>query len=200
VEINRTASLCVEGDAFQLLVVEVIDESMDFTLEQGKAVLRRTPLALQAMLFDLPECWTACDEGPDTWSPYMVVGHMLHLEESDWIDRTRLVLGNGGGVFEPIDREGGFDRYRGWQLGDLVERFTVTRTANLAELDALPRMVDVGRTAIHPDFGQVTLGELLATWVVHDLNHLDQIVKTMAKQYSSAVGPWRAYLPIIDAV
>ena len=188
----------MDGDVLQLRVMEVIDKTMDFTLEQGKAVLHRTPLVLQAMVADLPECWTAGDEGPDTWSPYMVVGHMLHLEETDWMDRTRLILGNGGGVFEPIDREGGFDIYRGWQLGDMVERFTLIRTSNLAELDALPR-IDVGRTAIHPDFGQVTLGELLATWVVHDLNHLDQIVKTMAKQYSNAVGPWRAYLPIIDA-
>ncbi len=172
---------------------------MDFLLEHGTAVLRRTPDVLRAMVLDLPESWTANDEGHDTWSPYMVVGHLLHLEETDWMDRARLILDGSTSVFQPIDREGGFERFRGWDLRDLVERFAVMRAANLAELDALPKPVDLNLTALHPDFGRVSLGELLSTWVVHDLNHVGQIVKTMAKQYSDAVGPWRAYLPIIDA-
>ncbi|MGC9963610.1 MAG: DinB family protein, partial [Acidimicrobiales bacterium] len=117
-----------------------------------------------------------------------------------WMDRTRLILEHGtSGVFEPIDREGGFGRFGGWTLGALLERFAMRRAANLAELDEVLRAGDLDRSSTHPDFGTVTLGELLATWVVHDFNHVGQIVKTMGKQYADAVGPWRAYLPIIDA-
>jgi len=156
---------------------------------------------LRAALLDLPESWIGADEGPGTWSPYMVVGHLLHVEECDWMDRTRLILADqGGAVFEPIDREAGFARFKGLEVEVLLDRFASTRATNLTELDGLVAEDDLCRTGIHPDFGTVSLGELLATWVVHDLNHLGQIVKTMAKQYADAVGPWRAYLPIIDSV
>jgi uncharacterized damage-inducible protein DinB len=173
---------------------------MDFSLELGKEVLRGTPVALQAMLSELSEDWITGDEGPGTWSPYQVVGHLTHIEESDWIDRTRVILEHGTDrVFEPVDREAGFTRFRGWTLGDLLGRFASLRTSNLEALDTLVEGEDLGRQGVHPVFGEVTLGQLLATWVVHDLNHLGQIVKTMAKQYSHAVGPWRELLPIIDA-
>jgi uncharacterized damage-inducible protein DinB len=173
---------------------------MEFSLELGTEVLRRTPDALRAMLSGLSEDWITSDEGPDTWSPYHVVGHLTHIEECDWIDRTRVILEHGTErVFEPVDREAGFDRFGDRKLGELLDRFAAVRTANLESLDALVDAEALARRGVHPTFGEVTLGQLLATWVVHDLNHLGQIVKTMAKQYTQAVGPWRAFLPIIDA-
>ena len=173
---------------------------MDFSLELGKEVLRRTPVALQAMLSDLSEDWIAGDEGPDTWSPYQVVGHLIHVEECHWIDRTRVILEHGTErVFRPVDREAGFTRFRDWKFRDLVDRFGSLRTSNLETLATLVKTEDLERRGLHPTFGEVTLGQLLATWVVHDLNHLGQIVKTMAKQYTQAVGPWREFLPIVDA-
>jgi DinB superfamily len=173
---------------------------MDFSLELGQEVLRRTPSVLQAMLADMSSEWTAASEGPDAWSPDQVVGHLTYVEESDWIDRTRLILEHGTSrVFEPVDREAGFTRYRDWQLIDLLDRFGAVRASNLTTLEALIDIADLKRRGVHPDFGEVTISQLLATWVAHDLNHLGQIVKTMAKQYADAVGPWRAFLPIIDA-
>lgn len=177
-----------------------MEQAMDFSLELGEEVLRRTPGVLRAMLSDLSDDWTAGDEGPDTWSPYQVVGHLTYIEECDWIDRTRLILEHGTErVFEPVDREAGFTRFRGWKLSDLLDRFDSVRTSNLKTLEALVEVGDLGRRGVHPKFGEVTVSQLLATWVVHDLNHLGQTVKTMAKQYSEAVGPWREFLPIIDA-
>jgi uncharacterized damage-inducible protein DinB len=173
---------------------------MDFSLELGKDVLGRTPDALRAMLADLPGDWIDGDEGPGTWSPYQVVGHLTHIDECDWVDRTRVILEHGTSrVFAPVDREAGFTRFKDWTLGDLLDRFASVRAANLESLDALVNADDLARRGVHPTFGEVTLGQLLATWVAHDLNHTGQIVKTMAKQYTDAVGPWREFLPIIDA-
>lgn len=152
------------------------------------------------MLSDLSDGWTAGDEGPDTWSPYRVVGHLTYIEESDWIDRTRVILEHGTErVFEPVDREAGFTHFRDWKLNDLLDRFDSVRTSNLKTLEALVEVGDLERRGVHPKFGEVTISQLLATWVVHDLNHLGQAVKTMAKQFGEAVGPWREFLPIIDA-
>jgi hypothetical protein len=174
--------------------------AMDFSLERGEALLRRTPNVLRAMLSDLSADWTARDEGADTWSPYQVVAHLTHIEECDWIDRTRVILEHGTErVFDPVDREAGFTRFKDWGLGDLLSRFALIRTANLETLNTLVGVADLKRRGTHPTFGEVTVGQLLATWVVHDLNHTGQIVKTMAKQFGQAVGPWRELLPIIDA-
>lgn len=173
---------------------------MEFSLQQGEEVLRRTPEALREMLSGLSDGWLSGDEGPDTWSPYQVVGHLTHIEEVDWIDRTKIILEHGTDrAFEPVDREAGFVRFKGWTLDDLLSRFAALRTSNLEELHGLVEAGDLDRLGVHPTFGEVTLGELLATWVVHDLNHFGQIVKTMSKQYTQAVGPWREFLPIIDA-
>lgn len=173
---------------------------MDFSLDLGAAVLRRTPASLSALLLDLPTEWTESDEGPGTWSPYQVMGHLTHIEECDWMDRTTLILAEGGPhAFEPVDREAGFERFAGWSMAELLERFRAVRMSNLEQLAALVSIDDLERKGIHPTFGEVTLGQLLATWVVHDMNHLDQIAKTMGKQYRGAVGPWREFLPIVDA-
>ena len=173
---------------------------MDFSLEHGTEVLARTPDALRGMLGGLSDDWVSGDEGPGTWSPYQVVGHLTHIEEVDWIDRTRVILEHGTTrPFDPVDREAGFTRFQGWTLAELLDRFAAIRAANLEALPDLVRDDDLGRLGVHPTFGEVTLAELLATWVVHDLNHTGQIVKTMAKQFTQAVGPWRAFLPIIDA-
>jgi hypothetical protein len=173
---------------------------MDFSLELGKEVLRRTPDVLQAMLSGLSGDWVAASEARDAWSPYQVVGHLTYVEECDWIDRTRVILEHGTErAFEPVDREAGFTRFKDWKLKDLLDRFGSVRASNLKALEGLIEVGDLGRRGLHPTFGEVTISQLLATWVVHDLNHLGQIVKTMAKQYAHAVGPWQEFLPIIDA-
>lgn len=172
---------------------------MRFTLELALPVLGQTPLVLEAMFSGLGEDWTSQSEDPGAWTPSQVVGHLTSIEESDWIDRTRVILEQDPHrVFEPIDREAGFKRYEGVNLPDLLQRFASLRNSNLRVLTSLVHPEDLGKRGVHPDFGEVRLDQLLATWVVHDLNHISQIVKTMAKQFSEAVGPWRANLPIID--
>jgi hypothetical protein len=172
---------------------------MEFAVESAREILRRTPQVLQAMLSDLPDVWSHGRESPDAWSPYEVCGHLLHVEECDWIDRTKVILEHGTAtVFEPVDREAGFVRFAGLSVRELLDRFASTRQTNLDELAALLRPGDLDRRGLHPDFGEVSLAQLLATWTVHDLNHVNQIVKTMAKQYGDAVGPWRAFLPLLD--
>ena len=173
---------------------------MEFSIDEGRAVLRRTPDALRTLLSGLPDGWLTGDEGPGTWSPYQVVGHLTHVEEVDWIDRTRIILEHGTDrVFEPVDREAGFTRFAGWSLDELLDRFAELRVSNLRALGELAGPSQLERRGVHPSFGEVTLSQLLATWVVHDFNHLGQIVKAEAKQYREAVGPWRRFLPIIDA-
>jgi hypothetical protein len=172
---------------------------VEFAIESAREILRRTPDTLRALVSDLPEQWLHGREAVDAWSPYQVCGHLLHIEECDWIDRTRVILEHGTTrVFEPVDREAGFARFAGRPSSDLLDRFARQRRVNLEELGKLVTSDELERRGVHPDFGEVTLAQLLATWVVHDLNHLNQIVKTMAKEYTDVVGPWRAFLPILD--
>ena len=172
---------------------------MEFSVGSAREVLGRTPKVLGALLVELPDEWLQGREAADAWSPYQVCGHLLHVEECDWIDRTRVILEHGATrVFEPVDREAGFARFLGWPLFELLDRFASVRRTNLDELASLIRPGDLERHGVHPDFGEVSLAQLLATWVVHDLNHVNQIVKTMAKGYADAVGPWRAFLPVLD--
>jgi hypothetical protein len=173
---------------------------MEFSLELGRQVLRQTPGSLQVLLSDLSGEWLFGDEGPGTWSPWQVVGHLTHIEEDDWIGRTKTILEHGTeGRLRPIDREAGFTRFKDWPLGDLLDRFASLRAANLAVLDTLVGEGELGRKGFHPALGEVTVGQLLATWVVHDLNHFGQILKSMAKQYGAAVGPFASFLPIVTA-
>jgi hypothetical protein len=170
---------------------------MDFDLPHGLAVLERTPNVLRALLVGLPDAWTQQNEGPETWSPREVVGHLIEGERSDWIPRARIVLAQGPNTsFTPFDRTA---HQRSMNVGapvsDLVEIFARMRVDNLATLRAwklTPAQLEL--TGVHPEFGSVTLKQHLSTWVAHDLGHLVQISRTMARQYHDAVGPWRAYL------
>ncbi|HEX4575392.1 MAG TPA: DinB family protein [Gemmatimonadales bacterium] len=172
---------------------------MDFDLEKSIVVLERTPSVLRSLIAGLPPDWTSPNEGPDTWSPFDVVGHLIDGEETDWMVRARIILAQGSNRrFEPFDRARHLRLNPSRPLGQLLARFEALRGANLAELRALrlgpDQLTLVGE---HPDFGPVTLSQLLATWVVHDLGHLAQISRVMAKQYRDAVGPWEAYLPVL---
>lgn len=172
---------------------------MTFDLPHGIAVLERTPAVLRALLAGLPPAWTAANEGPDTWSPFDVVGHLIDGEEVDWMGRARTILAQGPQRrFAPFDRFRHITRNQGRQLAELLDEFAALRQRNLAELRALD--LDAARlqlTGEHPEFGPVTLEQLLATWVAHDLGHLAQIARVMARQYREAVGPWQAYLPVL---
>jgi uncharacterized damage-inducible protein DinB len=156
---------------------------------------------LRAWLWELPDSWTTSNEGRDTWSPYDIVGHLIHGERTDWIPRTELLLAHGDSrPFVPFDRFAQFTDSRGKSLQELLDTFAELRTQNLARLESLRlTAADLGRPGRHPELGPVTLGQLLATWVAHDLNHLGQIARVMGRQYTGAVGPWLAYLPLLTA-
>ena len=167
-------------------------------LDDAVAVLERTPASLTALLAGLPETWVSATEGGGTWSPYDVVGHLIHGERTDWIPRARHILSGEARPFEPFDRNTQFTESEGKGLDELLESFARLRRENLAALAGMNLTDgDFGRKGLHPELGEVTLGQLLATWVVHDLDHLGQIARTMAKAYSGAVGPWSAYLSIL---
>lgn len=167
-------------------------------VREAREMLSRTPMLLDLWLIGLPEGWLAADEGPGTWNPVVVVAHLVDGEEKNWIPRIETILEHGERVpFTPFDREG-FRRYAGQPLERLIPRFSTLRRENLdrlLELDLEP--ADLERTGTHPEFGRVTLRQLLATWVAHDLTHLAQIARVMAKRYGETVGPWRAYLGVL---
>ena len=173
---------------------------MNFELTDGLAILERTPSSMRALLAGLPPTWTDATEGPETWSAYDILGHLIHGERTDWIPRARLILGQGANRrFEPFDRVAQFRESPGKSLADLLAEFARLRTENLAPLASWQLTeTQLALEGEHPDFGPVTLRQLLATWVAHDLGHLAQIARVLAKQYRAAVGPWRAYLPILD--
>ena len=173
---------------------------MEFELTTGTAVLERTPRTLRAMLSGLPSAWIDATEGPETWSPYVIVGHLIHGERTDWIPRAQVILAQGSDRrFTPYDRFAQFRESQGKTLAQLLDELEVLRTANLATLARWRLTTEqLALEGQHPDFGAVTLRQLLATWVAHDLGHVAQIARVMAKQYREAIGPWRAYLPVMD--
>jgi DinB family protein len=173
---------------------------MDFDLPAGIAVLERTPHTLRALLSGLPPAWTGATEGPETWSPYVIVGHLIHGERADWMPRARLILDQGPERrFTPYDRFAQFRESEGKSLADLLDEFARLRAANLDTLAGWRLTeAELALEGEHPDFGPVTLRQLLATWVAHDLGHVAQTARVMAKQYREAVGPWRAYLPVLE--
>jgi hypothetical protein len=173
---------------------------MDFNLKAGIDILERTPATLRALLGGLPSAWTDATEGPDTWSPYVIVGHLIHGERTDWIPRAQIILAQGPERrFTPYDRFAQFRESQGKSLAELLDEFAQLRAANVATLvgwDLTDAQLQL--EGEHPEFGRVTLRQLMATWVAHDLSHVAQTGRVMAKQYREAVGPWRAYLPVMD--
>jgi hypothetical protein len=172
---------------------------VDFQLPQARPVLERTPAVLRLLLQDLPAEWTTGNEGAGTWSPFDVIGHLIHGERTDWIPRAEHILKHGDSVaFPPFDREAMFAASQNRTLPELLGEFEILRARSLQRLDAL-RLTDddLDRRGRHPEFGIVTMRQLLSTWVAHDLTHINQIVRVMAKQYGDAVGPWRAYLSVL---
>lgn len=169
-------------------------------LTEAVSVLERTPEAIAAMLRGLPDAWISAHEGGETWSPFDVVGHLIHGERTDWIPRVRMLLEHGEArAFEPFDRLAQFEASKGRTLDSLLDEFARLRSASLRELSALTLTgSDLERRGRHPAFGAVTLRQLLATWVAHDLDHVAQIARVLARQYTDEVGPWRAYLRIIS--
>lgn len=172
---------------------------MNFDLTDSIAVLERTPTILRTLLAGLSEEWTHNNEGPDTWSAFDVVGHLIDGEETDWMVRVRIILAQGPDRrFEPFERFRHLRVNRGKTLGELLDRFAELRARNLQEIEELELNRDrLQLTGEHPELGSVTLEQLLTTWVAHDLGHLAQIARVMAKQYGEAVGPWEAYLPVL---
>ena len=173
---------------------------MEHNLAQTIALLARTPAALNALLRDLPETWTLQNEGEDTWSAFDVVGHLIHGERTDWMPRAKMVLQFGETkTFEAFDRLGHVGESQGKSVGQLIDEFARLRSENLDQLRALNlRQEDLKRRGRHPALGAVTLSELLAAWATHDLTHLHQISRIMAHQYREAVGPWSAYLGVLQ--
>ena len=173
---------------------------MNFNLERSIEILQRTPLVLKFMLSGLSDEWTSTNEGSKTWSAYDVVGHLIHGELTDWIPRAELILSKGGSKkFTPFDRFAQFEVSKGKSLAELLKTFEELRQRNLRHLrDRNISDQDLEEKGIHPEFGDVTLSQLLATWVVHDLNHIAQISRVMAKQYKEAVGPWTVFLRVLQ--
>jgi uncharacterized damage-inducible protein DinB len=172
---------------------------MEFHLEQAREILSRTPSTLNSLLRYLPGQWVLHNEGPGSWSVYDIVGHLIHAEETDWIPRAKIILREGESrTFEPFDRFAMFEKSRGKSFAELLDEFARLRAESLNELEGMGLTEEaLKKRGRHPDLGVVTLEELLSTWVVHDLGHVGQIVRVMARQYAEAVGPWQAYLSIL---
>lgn len=173
---------------------------MHFHLDTAIEILERTPSVLEALLANISEDWHLPNEGKDTWSAYDIVGHLIHGEKTDWITRMDIILSEGPDKkFDPFDRFAQFRESNGKPLGDLLREFKALRKKNIALLKARNlSAIDLLKTGVHPVFGTVTLRHLLATWVVHDLSHIAQIARVMAKQYKTEVGPWLAYIPLLS--
>ena len=168
-------------------------------VDESVAVLSRTSATLDALLRGLPEVWTKATEGEETWSPHDVMGHLIHCDKVDWMRRIAMILDQGStAIFAPLEREGGFEANAARPLPELLDEFATLRRQNLESLrlrNLQPE--DLERTGIHPAFGSVTLRQLLATWTAHDMAHLLQISRTMAKRYKTEVGPWALYLSVM---
>src|SRR6202521_6126107 len=172
----------------------------EFNLAEAIAVLSRTPAALDALLRGLPDIWVRGNEGKDSWSAFDIVGHLIVGERTDWMPRGRILLENGEArPFDPFDRFAQLTETRDKSLEQLLDDFARLRKENLAALQALNlQPEDFTRRGRHPALGVVTLAELLATWAVHDLTHVHQLSRVMASQYRDAVGPWSAYLGVLQ--
>ena len=173
---------------------------MDFKLDKAIELLERTPGVIEVLLTGLSPEWIMNNEGNDTWSPYDIIGHLIHGEKTDWIVRMEIIISdNEDKRFQPFDRFAQFEQSKGKTLQQLIDEFKELRKQNIAVLISKNfNESTLNKTGIHPAFGIVTLSQLLSTWVVHDLSHIAQIARVMAKQYKTEVGPWQAYLPILN--
>lgn len=172
---------------------------MKFSIQQSIAVLERSPVVLHDLLIDLSDEWTRGNEGADTWSPFDVLGHLIHCDEDNWIPRIKVVLSDSVvRKFEPLDRFAQAEKSMGKSMQQLLDEFKNVRFDSIQELRRLTISDEqLLKTAIHPDLGTVTLSQLISTWVVHDLDHLSQIARVMAKQYTDQVGPWHSYMRVL---
>ncbi len=188
-----------------MVVAEVEEEAddpasvMTFDLKASIDVLERTPRVLREMLGGIGAPWPGANEGPDTFSPFDVVGHLIDGEETDWIPRARIIMAKGPNLtFEPFDRFRHRAQNVGRSLDSLLSEFAERRADSLAELVAWNLTdADLDLPGVHPSLGGVSLSQLLAAWVVHDLGHIAQISRVMAKQYRADVGPWVPFLPVL---
>lgn len=173
---------------------------MSHELNDTIALLARTPATLNALLRDQADIWTRRNEGGETFTPFDVVGHLIHAERADWIPRARIILQHGESrAFDPFDREGHRREVEGKSMSQLLDEFAELRVENLTELRAWKlKPADLEKRGLHPSLGTVTLSQLLATWTAHDLTHLHQISRTLAHQYREAVGPWSQYLGVMQ--
>jgi hypothetical protein len=172
---------------------------MKFDLDRSVEVLTSTPTTLRSMLLGLSGEWAQSSDDPDSWQPFDVLGHLIHGEETDWIPRARIILAQGSDrTFLPFDRVAQFERSKGKTLVELIDEFARLRTENLEILRSWELVEDeLDLEGTHPELGSVTLRQLLATWVVHDLTHVRQIATVLALKYDGQVGPWREYLSIL---
>jgi DinB superfamily len=178
----------------------VMEVFTGFSLNDALALLDRTPATLSTLLRGLPDTWVLRNEGRDTWSAFDIVGHLIVGERTDWMPRVRIILEKGeAGQFDPFDRLAQFKESQGKSLDQLLDDFARLRRENLAALQTLNlQHEDWSRRGKHPSLGVVTLSELVATWAVHDLTHIHQLSRVMAHQYRNAVGPWSAYLGVLQ--
>ena len=171
-----------------------------FQLNEAMRFLRNTPAVFSAMLSNLPEEWIQHNEGKDTWSAFDIIGHMIHGEKTDWITRMHIILGDGEKTFEPFDRFAQFTESRNKTLVILLEEFAQLREQNLETLSSTSiTESDFEKTGIHPVFGNVSLRQLLASWVAHDLTHIHQLSRVLAHRYKDEVGPWKKYMGVMKS-
>ncbi len=173
---------------------------MKFDLERSIEVLTATPAAVRALLSDLSDEWTASTGDRDNWEPYDIIGHYIYAEEADWIPRAKVILAQADDrTFPPFDRYGQFEKSEEESLSDRLDEFARIRAENIEILRSWELVdAELELKGVHPEFGEVSLRELIATWVVHDLTHIRQLATVIAKRYDEAVGPWKAYLSILS--
>ena len=173
---------------------------MEFDLTQTTNILSRTPAVLKTLLKDAPPELVTSNEGPDTWSPFDIIGHLIHGDTTDWIPRARMIINYGESrAFEPFNRFAQNENSKGKSTLQLLEEFETLRRQSLSALQEMHITADqLSLRGMHPSLGSVTLKQLLSTWVAHDLSHIAQAVRVMCKQYSDAVGPWKEFLPILS--
>lgn len=174
---------------------------MEYKVSDAVEILKRTPAIIEALAKDLPPQWSAVNEGGETWSAYDVIGHLIHGETTDWINRMEIILAQGADrSFPPFERFAMFEESKGKSLNELIDEFAAVRKKNLETLlskNLTEAQLDL--KGIHPKFGEVTLRQLLSTWVAHDMGHLAQMARVIAKQYKNETGPWVEYLRILQS-